>query len=100
LPSNTPASGERAGRWRPRLSGGRAAALIYIAASFLAALAFWLVTTLTGHYPAVARFGGALWIFILLMIVLMPVVIPWMRRRGQPESEATACPLPEPGQES
>ena len=49
---------------------------IYTGTSFVVALAFWLVTTFTGSYPTVARYGGAAWIFLLMMIVLMPLVIP------------------------
>ncbi len=59
-------------------------ALVYGGVSLAGALIFLAVTTLTGSYPAVARFGGAAWVFILLMIVLMPVVIP--RARGRRRS--------------
>ena len=59
----------------------RWAALVYGGVSLVGAVIFLAVTTLTGSYPAVARFGGAAWVFILLMIVLMPVVIPRARRR-------------------
>ncbi|MCL5734281.1 MAG: hypothetical protein M1274_01615 [Actinobacteria bacterium] len=75
-------------------AGERAAALIYGGAAFLAAAAFWAVTTFAGSYPAVATFGGALWVFVLMMIVLMPVVIPRMKKwrgRGRPQ------PVIEPG---
>jgi Na+/melibiose symporter-like transporter len=115
LPSNRPTetspgdSAPRAGRLprvaghrltRLRLTSARVAAVIYTAASFLVALAFWLVTTLTGDFTNVARWGGAAWIFLLMMIVLMPLVIPWMKRRATAEEE-TACPLPsDPEQQS
>jgi len=68
------------------------AAFIYTGASILAALAFWLVTTFVGPYPVVARYGGAIWVFILMMIVLMPIVIPRVRR--QDRTEAEACDIP------
>ncbi len=59
---------------------GRIAALIYTGISSLAAAVFILVTTYIGSYPPVARYGGAAWIFLLLMIVLMPFVIPRVRK--------------------
>ena len=91
MPSSRPTSGIT-GRLR-RLGVERAAALVYTGISFLVALAFWLVTTLAGSYTNVARWGGAAWIFLLMMIVLMPIVIPWMRRRQRTEEEAS-CRLP------
>ncbi len=68
------------------LNAARVAGLIYGGASVAAALVFWAVTTFTGSYPAVGRYGGAAWVFILVMIVLMPIVIPRVRkwrRNGQ-----------------
>jgi hypothetical protein len=100
LPSNRPAESSPSGqpsRARLRLTSERAAALIYTGTSFVVALAFWLVTTFTGDFTNVARWGGAAWIFLLMMIVLMPIVIPRMKRRDQVE-EPTSCPLPETDQ--
>jgi len=57
--------------------------LIYGGISAVGAVAFWLLTTLTGSYPTVARYGGAAWVFLLLMIVLMPLVIPRVRARDK-----------------
>lgn len=62
-------------------SDARVAGFVYGGASVAAALIFWVVTTFTGSYPAVARYGGAAWVFILVMIVLMPIVIPRVRNR-------------------
>lgn len=63
----------------------RVALLIYGGISAVGAIVFWLITTFSGSYPTVARYGGAAWIFILLMIVLMPLIIPrirsWTRAR-------------------
>ena len=79
--------------------GGAPAALWYGGISLVAAVVFWAVTTFTGSYPAVARYGGAVWVFILLMIVLMPIVIPRVKRRRQVRQEARSdagtgeCPL-------
>jgi hypothetical protein len=83
----------------------RAAAFVYGGISVAAAVAFFLVTTFVAGYPAVARYGGAAWIFLLMMIVLMPVVIPQVQKRAKktpggagptaedPVSESGACPL-------
>jgi hypothetical protein len=68
------------------------ALFVYSGISIIGAVAFWLVTTYTGSYPAVARYGGAAWIFILLMIVLMPVVIPRVRRRARAWVEKPSQP--------
>jgi hypothetical protein len=56
-------------------------ATIYAGVSLTAAGAFLLVTVLTGDYGWVARLGGAVWVFVLSMIILMPVVIPRVKRR-------------------
>ena len=98
MPSNRPTESSSSGqssRARLRLTGERAAALIYTGTSFVVALAFWLVTTFIGDFTNVARWGGAAWIFLLMMIVLMPIVIPRMKRRDEVEAP-TSCTLPEP----
>ncbi|MDO8616662.1 MAG: hypothetical protein Q7T33_13160 [Dehalococcoidia bacterium] len=59
----------------------RLSAAVYTSIAMLAALAFFLVTLLTGDYSWVARIGGAVWVFGLSMIILMPTVTPWIRRR-------------------
>ena len=55
-------------------------AFIFTGVSLLAAVIFFLAT-LPGKYTAVERFGGSVWVFILSMIILMPVVIPIVKRR-------------------
>jgi len=60
---------------------GRLSAAIYTALSALAAGIFFAVTALTGDYSWVARVGGSVWLFLLSMIILMPTVTPWLRRR-------------------
>ncbi len=60
---------------------GRLSAAIYTVGALAAALAFFLVTLLTGDYSWVARAGGAIWVFGLTMIILMPTVTPWVRGR-------------------
>ncbi|MBF8266947.1 MAG: hypothetical protein HW388_455 [Dehalococcoidia bacterium] len=55
-------------------------ALVYMGLSTLAAGLF-LAITLAGDYSWVARLGGSAWIFLLSNIVLMPVVIPAVKKR-------------------
>jgi hypothetical protein len=62
------------------MSTGAVAAVLYTGVSLLVALAF-LIATLFGDYDWVARVGGATWIFLLCMIILMPIIIPWVRER-------------------
>ncbi len=59
---------------------GFLSALIYTGISVVAAGLF-LAVTLAGNYTWVARLGGAAWVFLLLMIVLMPIVTPMVKRR-------------------
>ncbi len=74
----------------------RVAALIYGSISLGAAALFFLVTSLTGDYPPVARVGGAVWILLLSLIVTMPIVIPRVRSRLIPV-RVTRDERPEPG---
>jgi len=66
------------------VTAARFAAVIYTTASLLAAIAFWLATLLAGDYSRVAQVGGAVWTFLLTMIILMPTVTPWVRERLNP----------------
>ena len=54
----------------------------YLGISGGLALLFYYVTTLK-DYPAVARFGGTVWVFILTIIITMPVVIPRVKKKYQ-----------------
>lgn len=56
-------------------------AVVYTGLSAAGALTFFLITLLTGDYPWVARVGGAGWVFLLSMIILIPTVTPWLRKR-------------------
>lgn len=55
-------------------SVARKSALIYLPVSLGAALLFFGVSSLLGGYPPVARFGGAVWVALLTLIISMPVV--------------------------
>ncbi len=63
-----------------RLSAGFLSAIIYTSISLLAVLLF-LGVTLAGNYTWVARLGGAAWVFLLSMIVLMPIITPLVKAR-------------------
>jgi hypothetical protein len=58
-------------------------AWIYLPISIGAAVLFWLITTLSGDYPTVARIGGAIWVGLLSLIVSMPVVISRVKKQYQ-----------------
>ncbi len=60
---------------------GRLSVAIYVTVSALAAGIFFAITVLTGDYSWVARVGGSAWVFLLCMIILMPTVTPWLRKR-------------------
>jgi hypothetical protein len=60
---------------------GLISAVVYTTVSALGAGVFFAVTVFTGDYSWVARVGGSVWVFGLSMIILMPTVTPWLRRR-------------------
>ncbi len=60
---------------------GWLSAIIYSSISVAAAGVFLAVTTFSGDYTWVARGGGAAWVFLLSMIILMPTVTPWLKKR-------------------
>ena len=61
---------------------GTISALWYTGISVALAVAFFLITGM-GKYDVVARYGGAIWVFILTMIITMPVIIPWVKKRDE-----------------
>ena len=60
---------------------GIVGAIIYTGMALLGAGSFLAATTLGGDYDWVARLGGAGWVFLLSMIILMPTITPWVKRR-------------------
>lgn len=58
-------------------------ALVYTGISLLIALVFLTTATVVGAYNAVARLGGAAWVFMLSMIVTMPLVTARFKAAGQ-----------------
>ena len=63
-------------------SAGFLSALIYTSVSLVASLVF-LGITLVGDYTWVARIGGTVWVFLLCMIILMPLVTTFVKRKYQ-----------------
>ncbi len=53
---------------------GLISAILYTALALAAAGTFLAIASFTGDHSAVSRFGGAGWVFMLSMIVLMPTV--------------------------
>lgn len=62
-------------------------ALIYLPISLGAALLFLLAASLTGNYPAVAKFGGMVWVGLLSLIVSMPLVTARVKRHLRGEQQ-------------
>ncbi|MDO8394440.1 MAG: YHS domain-containing protein [Dietzia sp.] len=56
-------------------------ALTYTGISALASTLFLGATFAWGDYTRVARAGGAGWVFLLSMIILMPTITPWVKKR-------------------
>ena len=66
---------------KKRSDVGRLSALFYTAISAVVALAFFLAASGLGGYTQTAIVGGTSWVFLLTMIVTMPTVTPWVKRR-------------------
>jgi hypothetical protein len=56
-------------------------AVVYLGISAVAGAALFLGTG-SGNFTLVERAGAAAWVFILANIILMPIVIPWMKKRS------------------
>jgi len=59
---------------------GLISALTYTGISVVI-VAVFLLLTLLGNFTVIERIGGAVWVFILSMIILMPVVIPRVKKK-------------------
>ncbi len=73
-------------------------AVVYTVIAAAAALTFLAVTTFTGDYDTTARFGGAAWVFLLSMIVLMPTVPGVVRRLLGSANDQGEEPAPHGGE--
>jgi uncharacterized membrane protein YagU involved in acid resistance len=59
------------------------AAVLYLGLSLLAAFVFVALAALKGETSWSARLIGGVWVFFLTTIILMPVVIPWVRKHAE-----------------
>ena len=59
----------------------RQSMIIYIPIALSVGLLFFIMTTIFGDYPAVARFGGSGWVSLLSLIVSMPIVTDKVKKR-------------------
>ena len=55
----------------------------YTALSVASALAFFALARWEGEAPPLAVWGGTVWVFILSMIVSMPLITAWGKRRRE-----------------
>ena len=70
----------------------RNSALIYIPVSLGAAFLFIGVSSLLGGYPPLARFGGAVWVALLTLIISMPVVTSRVKKVWRDNTRITRDP--------
>ena len=61
----------------------RRSAWIYLPISLGAAILFFLVASLAGGYPPVAKIGGMIWVGLLSLIVSMPIVVSRIKRQAR-----------------
>lgn len=59
----------------------RSSARLCTLISLAIAAAFFVAAGATGS-PPVARYGGALWVFLLSLLITLPLVTPVLRRRA------------------
>jgi hypothetical protein len=64
----------------------RLSALWYTGISLGVVGVFLILARVVGGYPPAAIYGGAVWSFLLSMIVTMPVVIAAFKRRARAEA--------------
>ena len=55
--------------------------LISLGLALTLSVGFYLVTSLTGQYSILARYGGAVWVLLLTLIIALPTLTPLMKRR-------------------
>ncbi len=65
---------------------GRVSALWYTGLSLGVVALFLILAWIVGGYPPAAIYGGAVWSFLLSMIVSMPLVTAHFKRRARAEA--------------
>ena len=58
-------------------------ALWYLGISLAVVAVFLILARVVGGYPPAAVYGGVVWSFLLSMIVTMPVVTSYVKRRAR-----------------
>jgi len=66
-------------------SAAFASAIVYTGLAAAVALLF-LAGAWAGPYSSLECIGGAAWVFFLSLIILMPVVTQWRKRRSSQDS--------------
>ncbi len=64
----------------------RVSALWYTSISLAVVALFLILVKVVGGYPPAAKYGGAVWSFLLSMIVSMPLVTARVKRRAKGEA--------------
>jgi len=64
----------------------RVSAICYTGISLAVVALFLILAKLVGGYPPAAVYGGAVWSFLLSMIVTMPVITAYVKRRARGEA--------------
>jgi len=64
----------------------RVSALWYTGISLAVVGLFLILVRVVGGYPPAAIYGGAVWSFLLSMIVTMPVITAYVKRRARAEA--------------
>jgi hypothetical protein len=64
----------------------RVSAFWYTGISLAVVALFLILAKLVGGYPPAAVYGGAVWSFLLSMIVTMPVVTAYVKHRARAEA--------------
>ncbi len=60
---------------------GLISAVVYTGIAVVVTVLFLVGTMLAGKYTLLERAGGAAWVFLLSMIILMPIITPWVKKR-------------------
>ncbi len=71
---------DKAGLPNKEKKQAKISAVWYLGISLGLSLTFLAIAT-AWHYPAVARYGGAIWVFLLTVVIAMPLVIPRIDRK-------------------
>jgi hypothetical protein len=65
----------------------RRSALMYTGLSLVLAVTFFAAATLIGSSTETARIGGAVWVFMLSMIVTVPLVTSFIKKRAARQTD-------------